>query len=155
MAPLKRSSLLFIIIVILFILSGCILQKKYDRLENGDLISAGRDTIYYKINSKLALSDDAGGGTDYIKWIPEKMDMADDAVDYGTECYSAVFDKIYCGDDYVVIKLIRSNQYIVIDCNKSQSECLSTYDDPNTIEINYLNYPVINCLYPNELRQFN
>ena len=160
---LKSFSVLISIIVISSILSGCsffggyncIFLDRFENYKNADLILAGRDTFIYKINSKLALADDTGGSTDHIKWVPEKMNIAEDSVNYGTECYSDMFDTIYCGDDYVVIMLIESKRFIVIDCNKAPSECISSYDDPNDIEIDYLNYPVINCLYPNELRQFN
>ena len=157
---LKLFTVSISIIVVLSILSGCsifggyncIFSDHYENYDNADLILAGRDTFFYKINSKLALADDAGSSTDHIKWVPERMNIAEDAIDYGTECYSAIFDTVYCGDDYVVIKLMRFDQYIVIDCNKAQSECISSFDDPDDIKLDYLKYPVINCLYPEDLR---
>ena len=149
MALIKRSCVLFVLIMIL---AGCSLQNNYESMKNGQLISGGRDTFYYKVNSKLALSDDTGASTDYIKWIPNKMNTADDAVNYGTECYSAVFDKVYCTEDFVVIKLLKYEQYIVIDCTKPQSECITSYETPGDIDFDFMDYPVIDCIYPDELR---
>lgn len=152
MALIKKLYLILLILVLFTMTSGCSIQKKYENLKNGELLLAGRDTFYYRINSKLALSDNVGTGTDHIKWIPEDMETAEDSIDYGTDCYSAIIDRVYCGDDLVVIELLKYNQYIVINCNEPQSKCISTYNSIENIEFNYKSYPVIDCLYPEDLR---
>lgn len=154
---MKKSFFVGFFALMILLLSGCFFQKNYENFNNAGFISGGRDSSFYKINSELALWDDLGGASDRIRWAAKDMKAADDAVNYGTECCSGVFDRIYCGDDYVVAKLVRFdknlimyNEYIVIDCKKPQEECISSYDDPNEIGINYLDYPVIQCCYPKE-----
>ncbi len=150
---IMKTKIRFVILIIFILLTVCGCGKFiFSDYNPGDMIESCLDGNFYKLNSKFVMFDDGGFLKDNIVRINSSEENSDKtAGDYyndGTSYYSAVIDKVYCSEDFIVATLTNDNKVIVIDCNeKNKKSAIHKYSSLDKVELDLNDYTLIECTY--------
>lgn len=148
-----KTKIRFVILISFILLTVCGCGKFiFSDCKSGDMIVNSIDGNVYKLNSKFVMYDDAGFLKDNIVRINSSEENSDKtAGDYyndGTSYYSAVMDKVYCSEDFIVAVLKNDKKAVVIDCNeKTKRRAIHKYSSLDKVELDLKDYTLIKCSY--------